>query len=258
MVVQDNTSLVAVTKQGVAEMKTQRKLLADYVRSQLKEADFSKEAEGKAYFGEGDYGIIPGTKKQCLLKAGAEKLLRLFNLGVRTRLVTEKFDLQGNFASYTYRSEVYLLKNGVAVAECEGTVNSQEKKYANRTAWKKNEKGVSESTQEPTPIADISNTMMKMAQKRAMVGAVIIATGATEFFTQDILDMDEHFDMPKGTKDVTPKQSPVEQAKAASSEAPECCGKKMMVSKYVDKDMGHAPYYCMECKNKVARTEGAA
>jgi hypothetical protein len=34
------------------------------------------------------------------------------------------------------------------------------------------------------------NTIMKMAQKRAFVGAILIATGASEYFTQDIEDMD--------------------------------------------------------------------
>lgn len=34
------------------------------------------------------------------------------------------------------------------------------------------------------------NTIMKMAQKRAIVGAILIATGASEFFTQDIEDME--------------------------------------------------------------------
>lgn len=34
------------------------------------------------------------------------------------------------------------------------------------------------------------NTIMKMAQKRAFVGAILISTGASEFFTQDIEDME--------------------------------------------------------------------
>jgi hypothetical protein len=43
----------------------------------------------------------------------------------------------------------------------------------------------------PTPISDIQNTLMKMAQKRAMVGATILAAAASDFFSQDIEDMDE-------------------------------------------------------------------
>lgn len=38
--------------------------------------------------------------------------------------------------------------------------------------------------------ADIVNTVDKMAQKRALVAAVLIAVNASEFFTQDIEDMD--------------------------------------------------------------------
>jgi hypothetical protein len=34
------------------------------------------------------------------------------------------------------------------------------------------------------------NTLQKMAQKRAFVGAILIATGASEFFTQDLEDLD--------------------------------------------------------------------
>ncbi|HYF32545.1 MAG TPA: hypothetical protein VD993_15580 [Chitinophagaceae bacterium] len=43
----------------------------------------------------------------------------------------------------------------------------------------------------PNPdIMGMKNTIMKIAQKRAFVGAMLLATGASEFFTQDIEDMD--------------------------------------------------------------------
>jgi hypothetical protein len=43
----------------------------------------------------------------------------------------------------------------------------------------------------PNPdVADQVNTCQKMAQKRALVAAVLIAVNASEFFTQDIEDMD--------------------------------------------------------------------
>ena len=38
-------------------------------------------------------------------------------------------------------------------------------------------------------IADQVNTIQKMAQKRALVGAVLLAVNASEFFTQDVEDM---------------------------------------------------------------------
>jgi hydroxymethylpyrimidine/phosphomethylpyrimidine kinase len=37
-------------------------------------------------------------------------------------------------------------------------------------------------------IFDQINTIQKMAQKRSLVGAVLIATGASKFFTQDLED----------------------------------------------------------------------
>lgn len=43
----------------------------------------------------------------------------------------------------------------------------------------------------PNPnVVGMKNTIMKMAQKRAFVGAILLATGASEFYTQDIEDMD--------------------------------------------------------------------
>jgi hypothetical protein len=43
----------------------------------------------------------------------------------------------------------------------------------------------------PNPeIADVVNTIQKMAQKRVLVAATLIATSASEFFTQDIEDAD--------------------------------------------------------------------
>ena len=42
----------------------------------------------------------------------------------------------------------------------------------------------------PNPdVVGLKNTIMKMAQKRAFVGAILLATGASEFFTQDVEDM---------------------------------------------------------------------
>ena len=37
-------------------------------------------------------------------------------------------------------------------------------------------------------VADLINTIQKMAQKRALVAATLIATSASEFFTQDVED----------------------------------------------------------------------
>lgn len=130
---------------------------------------------------DNDYGIVPGTKKKALLKPGAEKLLKLFGLGARFRITDKEFDRYENFAMFTYECEVYHLKTGIVLANCEGTANSQEVKYKERSKYVQ---GVF-AGKEVTPICDILNTLKKMAQKRALVGAVIIATAASDYFTQD-------------------------------------------------------------------------
>lgn len=245
---EESKSLMPVTKQAVKDLKAQRELLREFVQSQLVEADFSDAAKNLPSYGEGDFGIIPGTKKRCLLKAGAEKLLRLFNLGVRFRMVDKEVDKINNIALYTYRAEVYIIKTGLVVAECEATANSQEVKYRERTEWRKNEKGVRESHKVETPIFDVLNTLQKMAQKRALIGATLLATGASEFFTQDMLDPEDV------ERDVTPATAePVQkESQAKPTNAPECCGQPMMISKYVDKEFGHKPYYCVKCRAKLA------
>jgi len=247
---EDSTSLMPVTNQAVKDLKAQRDLLRKFVQSQLVEADFTEKSKNLPSYGEGDFGVIPGTKKRCLLKPGAEKLLRLFNFGVRFRMVDKELDKVNNIALYTYRAEVYIIKTGLVVSECEATANSQEVKYKERTEWRTNEKGVRESTKVETPIFDVLNTLQKMAQKRALIGATLLATGASEFFTQDMLDSDD-----LDTRDVSPAaEEPAAKSAPAkpAGEVPMCCGQPMMISKYVDKDLGHKPYYCIKCRSKVA------
>ena len=126
---------------------------------------------------------------------------------------------------YVYSCE--LSRGDLFVASCEGSCNSREKKYRYRNAdrvcpncgkptiikgkedygggWlcfaKKGGCGAKFKDGDPKitsqqvgqvinpDIADVVNTIQKMAQKRAFVGAVLIATNASEYFTQDIEDM---------------------------------------------------------------------
>jgi predicted RNA-binding Zn-ribbon protein involved in translation (DUF1610 family) len=129
------------------------------------------------------------------------------------------------FFYYLYRCR--LMRGDVAIAEGDASCNSRETKYRWRESqracpacgqaaiikgkedfgggwlcWKK--KGgcgakypdgdpVIESQQtgrvSNPDIADQVNTIQKMAQKRALVGAVLLAVNASEFFTQDVEDM---------------------------------------------------------------------
>ena len=164
-----------ITSQDLDFLAEKRKLLKEFVSKQLVQGDDS----------DGDYAVITGCKKPSLLKPGAEKLMQLFGLGSRVSLTFKEIDHNGNFAMFVYKAEVYHLRTGVVICECEGSANSKEKKWATRPEWVD---GVKKTVE--TPIYDVLNTLMKMAQKRAEVGCVVKATGASDFFTQDI-DSDE-------------------------------------------------------------------
>jgi hypothetical protein len=171
-----NSSL-PVTEGMLTQLKNQRALLKDFVKSQLVENT--------------DFGVIPGTKgKKSLFKPGAEKIRGLFGLRLELDRTGETLDIQNNFGMYTYKAKVYRGDN--LIAECEGSTNSQEQKYKERKVWRQKANGPGkEEIKEVTPVCDILNTLQKMAQKRAMVGAIILAVGASDFFTQDLDDPDD-------------------------------------------------------------------
>jgi len=166
-------SNLPVTQTDFEALSEQRKMLLSFVAQQLKK--------------DVDFGVVPGTKKPSLFKPGAEKLARLFGLGSRFTLLDKTIDKQQNFAMFTYKAEILHLKTGQIIAECEASCNSQEKKFKERTVWIERNRR-KEPVKEATPIFDILNTLQKMSQKRAFVGAIILAVAASDFFTQDIDD----------------------------------------------------------------------
>jgi hypothetical protein len=115
-----------------------------------------------------DYGTIPGTSKPTLLKAGAEKLCRLFSLRPSYELIHFVTDFDKPLFHYHYRCT--LVRQGEMVGQGDGCCNSREKKYDSQKY----------------KIYDLTNTIVKMAQKRALVAAVLSSCGASEFFSQDL------------------------------------------------------------------------
>ena len=150
--------------------------------AQVKEAIESVEGLVRDHMREGiDFGTIPGTPKPTLYKAGAERLARFFGLGSIVEQTGKIEDWDNDFVMYDYRVGIGpITPDGVVpIAWCEGSANSKEKKYA-RTIAK-------------TSLYDIVNTLKKMAQKRAYVGAVLMATNTSDFFTQDLEDLPKDF-----------------------------------------------------------------
>lgn len=124
----------------------------------------------KECFVEGeDYQQVQGFGKPTLLKPGAQKLMAAFGLGSVIKS-HERF-LQDNTLMYEVQVTVINKDTGQVEAEGVGSCNSGERRYRNQT------------------ISDVANTVLKMAKKRALVDAVIDATGVSVIFTQDIEDM---------------------------------------------------------------------
>lgn len=117
-----------------------------------------------------DYGKIPGTGKATLLKPGAEKLCNFF--GLFPDFVTEKEIEDWEAGFFCYRVKCILRREGDPVASGIASCNSKERKYRN------------------APGFDLVNTILKMAQKRALIAATLIACNASEMFTQDIEDIE--------------------------------------------------------------------
>ena len=164
-----------------------------------------------------DYGKIPGTgDKPTLLKPGAEKLASLFGLSPLFEIVEREMDWTGDnhggepFFYIQYRCT--LTRGEIVAGQGVGSCNSWEKKYRYRTVYpnrataEEKERGRLETrsgkggssyqvyvVKNPDP-ADVVNTIDKMAQKRALVAAVLIAVNASELFTQDIEDYSDIID----------------------------------------------------------------
>ncbi len=176
-----------------------------------------------------DFGAVPGTDKPTLLKPGAEKLTTFFGLApvfVSERIV-EDFGDDGKEPLFFYRYRCELYRNGTLVGSGIGSCNSRESKYRYRNGervcptcgkatiikgkdeygggWlcfaKKGGCGAKFTAGDPAitgqivgkvpnpDVADLVNTIDKMAQKRALIAATLIAVNASEFFTQDVEDM---------------------------------------------------------------------
>jgi hypothetical protein len=122
------------------------------------------------------YGVIPGTSgKPSLLKPGAEKLCFVFRYAAEFSI--ERIDLPDDHREYIVGCT---LKDttGRIVAQGVGSCSSKEKKYRYR-----------KNGDENPNIADVYNTVLKMAKKRSHVDATITACAASDIFTQDVEDM---------------------------------------------------------------------
>jgi hypothetical protein len=137
------------------------------------------------------FGTIPGTPKPSLWKAGAEVLSMTFRLApiIESRVVAD--DLECEWAYTAFKRDGSIVQgtcvgffeveatctisnlDGVPLSRCSARCNNREAKYRSLSLF------------------EIRNTVLKMAEKRAFVSAVLLATGASDIFTQDMEDLPE-------------------------------------------------------------------
>lgn len=203
------TSSLAIIKPiaSPAELLHHHDEMAKYVQAAFKQ--------------EVDYGRIPGTgDKPTLLKPGAEKLCLAFGAHPEYDLIESEVDHnvevpwikrrkvwnnahrndktyrweneQGtSIGRYRYRYRCRIVaRDGQVLGWAEGVASTLESKYIDRPR-------------------DCENTVCKMAQKRAFVGAVLHAFALSNRFTQDVEDFQDR-----------PENQPVNVTPPAKDEAP--------------------------------------
>lgn len=145
------------------------------------------------------YGIIPGTDKPTLLKQGAEVLCMAFR-------VADSYQIEDLSTTDTVRYRVTCIgthqTSGVVLGSGMGEASSGEEKYKWRKAFddefnatpenlRRIKKGKYTTKQVRTDPADLANTILKMANKRAKIAMTINVTACGDMFGQDLEDMDE-------------------------------------------------------------------
>lgn len=175
-----------------------------------------------------DYDTIPGTRKPTLLKPGAEKVLRVFCLGPRYEIVKQTEDWDRGLFDYVVRCTLVHHKTQIAVADGLGSSSTFESKYRYRYTTPKCPKCGKETIRrgkeefgggyycaakqggcgtnfksgpdlkaiEAQPVgrvenpdrADQKNTVLKMAEKRALTAAALNFACLSDRFTQDMED----------------------------------------------------------------------
>lgn len=153
------------------------------------------------------YGTIPGTPKPTLYKPGAEVLCVTFRIAQEYQIIDLGDAITARFrVTCVGRHQV----SGIVLGEGVGECSSAEEKYKWRKAvcteefdlmpenmrrlkfssWQNK---VEKKIQVRTEAADLSNTVLKMACKRAMIAMTLNVTAASDIFTQDIEDLPEEY-----------------------------------------------------------------
>ncbi len=152
------------------------------------------------------FGIIPGTDKPTLYKPGAEVLCMAFR-------IASAYEIEDLSTADTVRYRVTCTgthqTTGTVLGSGMGEASSGEEKYKWRKAYepefnetpanlRRKKTGYNKAKRENyavfqvrTEQADLANTVLKMANKRAHMAMILSVTAASDCFAQDLEDMDE-------------------------------------------------------------------
>lgn len=150
------------------------------------------------------YGHVPGTDKPMLFKQGAEKLCLAFK-------IADDYRIEDLSTVTTARYRVVCIgihqPTGTVLGQGVGECSSAEEKYRWRKAvcqeefdatpadlrrvkYGRKQGGHYTVNQVRTESADMANTVLKMAAKRAKVAMTLNVTAAGDIFGQDLEDLD--------------------------------------------------------------------
>lgn len=167
------------------------------------------------------YGTVPGCgSKMVLLKPGADVLAMTFRLVPQFKV--ERTDLGGGHREFDVTCSMFG-PDGSLLGQGVGSASTMEGKYRYRKHYcpegdKKDSYGKTFKRIENEDIADVYNTVLKIAKKRAHIDATLTVTGAADLFTQDLI---ENEDEPQKPEIKMPTEKPKESAKAAAPESDE-------------------------------------
>ncbi|WP_411821231.1 hypothetical protein [Leptospira sp. 'Mane'] len=165
------------------------------------------------------YGNIPGTDKPTLLKPGAENLCFTFRLC--PRIQDQIRDLGNGHREVISTCSIYSVESGDLLASVSGSCSTMESKYRYRgngfqvtgepipqdsremkSEYRKKGYGMKNingewywvrytgGKLENPDLADTWNTVLKIAQKRALIAAVLVSLAVSDMYNQDLDDMD--------------------------------------------------------------------
>lgn len=213
------------------------------------------------------YGEIPGMKaksgqpkKHVLLKPGSEKIMLTFRIA--NELFVEDLSSEDEYR-YRVRSRATHIGSGNFLGEGIGEASTSEEKYRWKSAICKEEfaattadrrrqkwcKGYDGKPNYPvdqirTNPADLANTVLKMAKKRAQIDMVLTVTAASDIFTQDLEDED------------VVVSNDQKKADAREVETTKCAGCQAVVAEAV-KDFSEKKFgksFCMKCQKDPEKT----